>query len=691
MRKIFAFSLMAALVLASCSPKEQLTPTDTKPGIQTVRATIESDTRTYLVEDTDVYHMYWKAGDMIRCSDNDHAAYYQTQDNGVKSATFTFVPTEDPEQVLCPDSTKFWAYFPPERGRKLAAIQQYCENGIAAAPIRGFYQRGAEEPFDPVFVFKNICGAIKLNLTTTQSDVKVVSIVLKADNGLSGSYTNAPEVSGLEAIETYYKQVVSNTTAPVTLECPEIPLSETPHSFLISVPPFAYGAFSVTVITSDGRTQTRSMKAGEILEIERAKVYDLDLAFNDLQKPAVGATATFMAGANMNTAIKGAVNPDVALYTDDDSTVTKIVYVTNSDAFSSVNIADAESESPIYVFYDEATTTVTISTPAPKFVLNANSAYFFHRFKALKELEGIDDFDTSNVESMAYFWGYTTFDSIKMPATWDYSKLINTRYMFDYVKATSIDLSNMDFSADTSMANMFYWAENLNEIIWPDVMELDNLESIRSMFCGTGMSLIDISSFQYTSGVQRVAYMFADCPNLQKVIANIDLSAVTTTEYMFTRSCENSGKLDLTEFVGLETMTTCNSMFRKGYMSELDISTWNTSNIYNFNYTFYQMPNLSTLRLGPDFGCSPDPNGTTGKPKNTCMFAGTSDKTSGVKTSSVPGYLNIYTSPTQAEWLFGILTLKYLNGGYYDKTPVPVTFFDCDTGNPIEFTWPTYD
>ena len=95
MRKIFAFSLMAALVLASCSPKEQLTPTDTKPGIQTVRATIESDTRTYLVEDTDVYHMYWKAGDMIRCSDNDHAAYYQTQDNGVKSATFTFVPTED--------------------------------------------------------------------------------------------------------------------------------------------------------------------------------------------------------------------------------------------------------------------------------------------------------------------------------------------------------------------------------------------------------------------------------------------------------------------------------------------------------------------------------------------------------------------------------------------------------------------
>ena len=143
--------------------------------------------------------------------------------------------------------------------------------------------------------------------------------------------------------------------------------------------------------------------------------------------------------------------------------------------------------------------------------------------------------------------------------------------------------------------------------------------------------------------------------------------------------------------VSAETLVTCYYMFYRGKEAELDLSTWNTSNVDNFSYAFYQVPNLSTLRLGPDFGFTPASGGS--KPSNTCMFAGTADKTSGVgvKTASVPGYLNIYTDATQAEWIQSILTLRYLNGGYYDKVPVPVTFFDCDTGNPIEFTWPTYD
>ena len=387
MKKILAFSLLAALVLASCSPNEKFAPTPKadQPGM-TIRATIADETRTYLVEEGDVFSMYWKAGDMIRCSDNDHTAYYQTTDNGVKGANFTWVDKGDPEMVLCPDSVKFWAYYPPERGRKLAAIQQYAENTIAAPPIRGFYGREATDPFDPVFVFKNICGAIKLNLTTTQSDVKVVSIILRADNGLSGSYTNAPEVDGLEASQTYYRQVVSNTTSPVTLNCPEVAIGADPVPFFISVPPYVYHAFSVTVITSDGRTQTRSMKAEETLTIERSMVHELTLAFDNLQKPAVGATATFMKGADMNVAVKCAVNPDVANYSDDDSTVTKMVFVTNSDLFSAVNIADETSESPIYVLYDEATTTVTVATPAPKFIMNKNSDYFFHRFRRLTDI-----------------------------------------------------------------------------------------------------------------------------------------------------------------------------------------------------------------------------------------------------------------------------------------------------------------
>ena len=104
MKKILAFSLFAALVLASCSPNEKFAPTPVDQPGMTIRATIADETRTYLVEEGDVYSMYWKSGDMIRCTDDDHTAYYQTTDNGVKGANFTWVDMGDPEKVLSPDS-----------------------------------------------------------------------------------------------------------------------------------------------------------------------------------------------------------------------------------------------------------------------------------------------------------------------------------------------------------------------------------------------------------------------------------------------------------------------------------------------------------------------------------------------------------------------------------------------------------
>ena len=681
MRKFFAFSLMAALVLASCSPNEKYAPTP-QPDTKTVRATIESATRTYLVEDTDIYHVYWKSGDKIRCTDDNNGTmvFYGTTDNGVKSATFTWLE-ESGDQVLDPTLTEFWAYYPAVKKRALPAVQQYEAGGIAAAPMRGYYKREAEDPFTAAFDFKHLCGAIKLNLTTTQSDVKIVSIVLRASNGLSGTYGNT-------ASKTYYEQVVSNTDSPVTLDCPEVAIGTEPVPFFISVPPFTYTAFSVTVYDSEGRTQTRSMKANEELVIERAQVYELDLAFNDLQKPAVGATATFMKGSDMNAAIKALVNPDVSAYTEDDSTVTRMVFVTNSNVVSATNLADPSSESPIYVLYDEATTTVTVATPAPKFVLNTNSAYFFHRFKALTQIEGIEDFDTSNVESMAYFWGFSPLKTIKMPASWDYSKLMNYRYMFDQVAAETIDLSDVDFSADTTLAFMFYYAEDLNEIIWPAEVNLENCESMQSMFRGTNFALVDLTCFKNTSGLLCTKGMFAYCPNLMKVVADLDLSAVTgkLCEDMFGYGCDNVTKLDLTEFGDISTTTTCYSMFYRNQVAELDLSTWDTNEVNQFGYTFMQMLNLRSLYLGPDFGFT---EASGGKPSNTCMFAGSADKTSNRQTASVPGSLSIYTVAEQAEWLSTIGTLNYIRTGYYNKTPITVTFYDCNTQAEISVTWPS--
>ncbi len=683
MRKIFAFSLMAALVLASCASNEQFAPTP-RPDGKTIRATIESATRTTMVEDGDVYHIYWKAGDKIRCTDDGEGTLviYETADNGVASANFTW-SAESGTQVLSPDSLKFWAYYPAVKKRALPAVQQYAPNGLAAAPMRGYYERTAEEPFAPAFDFKHLCGAIKLNLTTSQADVKVVSIVLRADNGLSGSY-------GSGSTGTYYDQVVSSADSPATLDCPEVAIGTDPVPFFISVPPYTYKAFTITVLDSQGRTQTRSLKEGEELVIERAQVRELDLAFDNLQKPSVGATATFTKGPDMNAAIKALVNPDISAYTEDDSTVTKMVFVTNSDTFSAVNIADPASESPIYVLYDEATTTITVTTPAPKFVLNANTGYFFHRFKALTQIEGIEDFDTSNAENWAYFWGYSPLTSITMPATWDYSSLNSATYMFVGSAAETVDVSHVNFEKVTTMAFMFSYMDNLSQVIWPNEVDTPDLTAMNSMFRYSAISRVDLSSFVNTSGVTNMRYMFASCPNIQKVIMDCDMSGLVVTgdtaglAFLFSAACENSGTLDLSEMV-VSSSPTFRNTFRETLITSLDLSTWSLESVdptaaAGLVYMFYRSPRLSTLYLGPDFIYGKSPSN---------MWGGTSDTVEN-GTGILAGAMTIYCTQETADWLAGVTILYKIHTGAYCGTPVPVTFYDIlNPSIELNVTWRT--
>ena len=672
MKKFLAISMVAALAFTACSPKEEFAANNTKTAENGFYATISADTRTYLEEDGDIYHVYWKSGDKIRCTDDGENTnvIYETFDNGVKSAWFTHSPLDTTD--LCKDSTKFWAYYPSTlRGKRLPAIQQYAPNGIAAAPMRGYYERGETDEFKPSFVFKQLCGAVKLNLTTTQSDVKVRSIVISADWGLSGAYDCTVEEPAA---------VMSSETSSVTLNCPDVAIGAEAVPFFISVPANTYYSFNIKVITSDGRTQTRSLKSGQPLTITRAIVTPIDLSFNDLQQPAVGETAMFMRGPDMNAAIKGVINPDVSNWTDDDSTVTRMVFLTESDQFSAVNIADAASESPIYVFYDEATTTVTVSTPAKSFIMNVNSSYFFHRFRALTQIEGIDGFDCSNVENMAYFYGFSPMQTITVPK-WDYSSVINTRYMFDQVQAEKIDLTNFDFSADTTLAYFFYGAENLAEIVWPEELNVECVESMHSMFRYTNFTEIDMTMFKDTDNLVRAQYMFDSCPNLTKVKTNMTLDNVRP-RYMFRYASENVGLLDLTEFGDTSQMLDMSYMFYRCLASTIDLSSFDSravSAASGMTYMFYQVKNLSTLKLGEYF----IKTWGSGNPTNFC--GGSSDSTSGQMTSSVPGRIEIWCTQDTADWFAQTLWRKLHYGSYGQA--IDIIFKDRTTGIELSVTW----
>lgn len=241
------------------------------------------------------------------------------------------------------------------------------------------------------------------------------------------------------------------------------------------------------------------------------------------------------------------------------------------------------------------------------------------------------------------------------------------------------------------MAYMFYYAENLSELIWPDVIDASCLETMASMFRGCSLARVDLTPFENTDGLMNMRYTFAYCPNLQKVISSMNLEAIQVDSpagmcYTFYYCSSNAGLLDLTEF-DVSTLRTLAYTFYRCEASTLDLSTWNTENVTSMNYMFYQCYNLGNLYLGPLFYPTSVATSSQPVPTPTNFTGGTSDKTSGIQTASVPGSLTIYCTQETADWLVYTL-LRKIYWGSYTGTPTPIYFFDIENqSNALTVEW----
>ncbi len=210
---------------------------------------------------------------------------------------------------------------------------------------------------------------------------------------------------------------------------------------------------------------------------------------------------------------------------------------------------------------------------------------------------------------------------------------------------TSIDLSNMDTSGMTNMANMFSDNTSLTNITFGDNFNTSNVTSMYAMFNNCNfLKKIDLSNFN-TSNVTSMQYMFKNCSSLTSLdLSNFDISNVRTMSTMF-RGCAN--------------------------LIIIDLSSFNGNNLISMSYMFTGCSNLQNVDL------------SNLKPNNPIeivrMFAGCESITSinlkGFKLSSLAGafagcsnleYLNLEESTTDGitslEGTFsGLKKLKYLD------------------------------
>lgn len=284
MKRIIIFAALAAFALTSC--QQEITIEESKPEGLVFTATTEIPaTKTALDASLNVV---WQAGDEITVMGGSSIGTYTTTADGDTKATFT--RHSGSEATTSP----YKAWYPTTLYNNvtlvLPASQTYTAGNIAGNPMYA-------ESETANLSFKNICGIIKLNISTMQTGKKVRKIVLSADQGMSG------EISNVATLATDLAAGVTGT-AGVTLDCGTegVEIGSTAIPFYISVPAADYENLAITVETTDGLQQTKKLKAGEKVTVARSIITDVSLTFNDfvlvIDLSSTTETVTIPAGVN---------------------------------------------------------------------------------------------------------------------------------------------------------------------------------------------------------------------------------------------------------------------------------------------------------------------------------------------------------------------------------------------------------
>ncbi len=786
MRKsLFAIAAIAAMT-ASCQLANEPAPSKDSKMFY---GTIENETRTILSQDGDLYHVVWQMSDPVYFAEDiegGNYGYYYAQEGGSSTTWFAKKSgsENDPEGLVK-------AYYPANVKDVLSYEQNYVANGVAINPMFATATVDATAETPAPFVFKNLCGILKFNVTSSVGAV-AKNITITADQGLSGHYTvvdNAAVVEGTAGVSMSFGSEGLGFGAEA-------------KPVLFVVPAGTYTGLKITINTVDGKTQTLSLKSGASIKVDRSMVSEGDIAFNNLTDLPTGTAATLPAGAIFNLYVKGADMTTVDL-TDmdavkgfaavDDYDVTGIVFEVNSASTEGVEIQDATSAAPVYMVRDEATGVVKISTPAAKFCTGADASHMFRNLLALRYISNLDKLDTSAAEDMTYMFGsyisnadsvYFALEKLDLSSfntenvknmsnmfrnlrkvksidlsSFNTSNVESFRCTFYYMTGLeSLDLSNFDFSSDTSLCYTFYYMESLKSIKFPEEVNCQNVENMRYCFYNcASIENLDMTKFKNTANCNDMGYMFEYCGRLKEIdLTTFDFDMDTSMSYMFAYDssltsirfadyvdCSNVqtmnymyrstqfSEYDLTCFknigaltgckymfaycpyftkvtfdrdadfsalvaphdflyhssdglkvdlngMDVSTMTTLTYMFSGFWGDELDLTKWDTSNVVVMSYLFYNCKNCGTFRFGNNFV------GTSCTGSTTCFFAGTTNKPTGdgalTQTGINKGAISIYCGPDAMDWISTRATVKYVNDGYYNGVPCPVTFYDYQSG-----------
>ena len=477
-------------------------------------------------------------------------------------------------------------------GVTIPANQIYAEDSFAE---ESFIMAAVTEGVaDHNLKFKNVCGAIKLQLKGDRT-IKSISVAGKGDEVIAG-----------EGVVTVYTDgatpsVVMDESGEkvITLDCSEVggvALSQEEATvFVIAVPPTPFeSGFTVTITDDEDNAETFSASAGT--SVERSVITVMPEI--DLDEEEVVTTSAYLPdGETFNSAVDAFMTG---------KGITGIKFITNS----ATNSENALVEGSIYLVQNGQT--LEIHTSARQFVANTNcyrifSAYggydnstyeeIYNSFRQIQVIDFGENFNTQNVTNMrSMFFDCSSLTSLDV-SNFDTQNVTHMGNMFsDCSSLTSLDLSNFDTQDVTYMVSMFSGCSSLTSL---DLSNFDtqNVTDMDYMFSGcSNLTSLDLSNFD-TQNVTDMSDMFGNCSNLTSLnLSNFDTQNVTYMGSMF-RGCSNLTSLNLSNF-DTQNVTDMSDMFYKcSSLTSLNLSNLDTQNVTDMSDMFYECSNLTSLNL----------------------------------------------------------------------------------------------
>lgn len=248
-------------------------------------------------------------------------------------------------------------------------------------------------------------------------------------------------------------------------------------------------------------------------------------------------------------------------------------------------------------------TILTISgNGSGKISMNCDSRFVFsdsagkeNYFSGVTSISGTDILDTSNVVSMAGLFQGCGIETIDI-SSWNTSAVIDMIYMFNgCTSLTSVDMSSLDFSAVIDMSFMFNGCTSLTSVGVTSGWDLSNVKSIKALFQNCPLLTgIDVTNWN-TGNIIDMGFAFWGNESL----SSLDVSKWNTAQCKsFDHLFAHCIRLVVS---GVENWNTSSAqvmccIFHSTRNTSLDLSGWNTSNVFSFNGMFEYMSRLTEIK-----------------------------------------------------------------------------------------------